>query len=451
MPYTCTDYSLSENWSFGEYRLIYNFGWYANRRIKIGTTSCCWIAPFHYRWSLGTSFTIATRSDTGQINSSPRAITSPVLRIQQGCFNVIALPVSDPDGDIVRCRWDRRDWFPGAELDSNTCTITYSGYRTGNLVASLVLEDFAPGSSTPFSSVELQFLIYVVPFSGSCGQAPQFIDPTPPQGTCIINSPGVTYTARLMATTGSSSISIHEIQTASPRGLSKGPIRRVSGTNNYYVDITWTPDSSQYGQTYQFCYAAVNSRRISSTQICIQIMSGFVPPIPDRSVLQPSRVTWRIDFDKNIQRPTMGASIIFFDFSTNVEVYRVNAASATSEVIFDQQQSILIRPNYAFVSGRRYYFNFQEGVVVSPLGCRPGNLPIANGRTYWIFTSPPTVTADTNGMYSNVHHSYCISCTIWYYIIKIVQTYLFSAHTYQHKNQTLSQNNFFELILACIG
>ena len=404
MPYTCTDYSLDENWSFGEHRLTYSFRGYTNRRVTIGTTSGCWISPFGCTWHVGTAFTIALRSDTGQINSSPRAITSPVLRIQQGCFNVIALPVSDPDGDTVRCRWAQGtecsgicNWFPGAVLDSNTCTITYSGSRTGLLAAAIMLEDFAPGSLTAFSSVALQFLVYVVPFSGSCGQAPQFIDPTPPQGTCIINSPGTTFTARLIATTGSSSISIREMQTASPRGLYKGPIQHVSGTNNYYVDITWTPDSSQYGQTHSFCYAAVNSRRISSTQICIQIMSGFVPPIPDRSVLQPSRISWRIDFDKNIQRPTTRAYVIFYDFSTDVEVYRIDAASATSEVIFDQQRSILMRPNYAFTSGRRYYFNFQEGVVVSTLGCRPGNLPISNGRTYWIFTSPPTVTADTNG------------------------------------------------------
>ena len=50
-------------------------------------------------------FSLIVRNDAGQINSSPRAITAPVVRLQEGCNHTLTLPVSDPDGDIIRCRW----------------------------------------------------------------------------------------------------------------------------------------------------------------------------------------------------------------------------------------------------------------------------------------------------------------------------------------------------------
>ena len=53
------------------------------------------------------------RNDTGKINSSPRAITYPVLRLQQGCNNIIVLAVSDPDDDIIWCRWALGTEFAG--------------------------------------------------------------------------------------------------------------------------------------------------------------------------------------------------------------------------------------------------------------------------------------------------------------------------------------------------
>ena len=415
MRYICTDFSTSEDWSFGDYRFNYRFS--GSGTVTIGTTGYCWISPFGCQWSLPTTFSLARRSDTGQINSSPRAITSPVVRIQQGCNSIISLPVSDPDGDVIRCRWASNSlecggvcgWFPGASLNSETCTITYSGSRTGLLAASVMIEDYAPGTSYRLSSVGLQFLVYIVHFSGSCGQAPAFIAPTPPQGTCIINALGDTFTTRLTADSGSSSVSIREIQTASPRGLTKSSVRRISGTNNYYVDITWRPDSSQNGQTHSFCYAAVNSGGISSNQICIQIMAGAVPPVPARLVLQPTSVSYRVNFDQDIQRPTTRAYIIFYDFVTNTEVYRVDAAAAATEVVFDQSRSLLIRPSYSFTRGRRYYFSFQQGVVLSTLGCRPGNDPI-DGRNYFIISSPPTVNADTNGKSMHVYTVFCIHC-----------------------------------------
>jgi len=399
MSYICTDFSIDENWSFGERRLNYDLSSHRDRTVRIGTTGYCWISPFGCSWNVGTSFSMAIRSDTGQINSSPRAITSPVIRLQQGCLNTIALAVSDPDGDIVRCRWAVGsecagicNWFPGATIDSNTCVISYhASSGTGLRAAAVMLEDYARSSpNTRLSSVALQFLIIIVPFSGSCGQRPAFVDPTLPQGTCIILSPGDTFSTRIIATSHSSIVSIREIQTVSPRGSRKGSLQHISGTTNYYVDFTWTPSSDQYSQTHPFCYAAVNSGGISSEQICIQIMSGFVPPRPDPMLDRPSSTTWRVNFDQDIQRPSRSAFIIFYEYVTEIEVYRVDATSQ-SEVAFDRSRSILISPNYGFTSGSTYYFNFEANVVSSTQGCNPGNTAITNGKSFWIIGIPPVV------------------------------------------------------------
>ena len=101
--FRCTDYSTEEYWSFGEYRFTYIFN--EGPAITIVFTGGDWILPYDSDWSILTSFSMDRRNDTGRINSTPRAITSPVLRLQANCNHKIRIPVTDPDNDIVRCRW----------------------------------------------------------------------------------------------------------------------------------------------------------------------------------------------------------------------------------------------------------------------------------------------------------------------------------------------------------
>ena len=105
MSYTCTDFSIEENWSFGERRYTHDFTASNSDIITVGFTGGAWISPFNSRWNISTTFSLVTRNDTDRINSSPRAITAPVIRLQEGCNHTIPLAVTDPDGDIIRCRW----------------------------------------------------------------------------------------------------------------------------------------------------------------------------------------------------------------------------------------------------------------------------------------------------------------------------------------------------------
>ena len=185
MSYVCTYFSVKDNWSFGENHTTYLFNSVSDENtVTIGTTGCCWIYfAGDNRWNISTTFSLVTRADTGKINSSPRVLPTPPLRLQQGCSYTIPLPVSDPDNDTVRCRWavgiecsSICNRFPGAVLDSSSCTITYTANKgTGIKVVAIMIEDYAPGSlHHPLSSVALQFLILVFSSTQSCSKQAEY-------------------------------------------------------------------------------------------------------------------------------------------------------------------------------------------------------------------------------------------------------------------------------------
>ena len=71
-------------------------------------TSCCWISLSRYgngNWLLSAIVNLTRRADNGKINSSPVSRSPAMLRWQEGCPQSIRIPVEDPDGDVVRCRW----------------------------------------------------------------------------------------------------------------------------------------------------------------------------------------------------------------------------------------------------------------------------------------------------------------------------------------------------------
>ena len=415
MAYYCTDFSISENWAFGERRVTYDFTASINNTVIIGFSRCCWLYPYDAdSWNVSTTFSLVVRNDTGKVNSSPRAITSPVLRLQQGCNHTIVLAVSDPDGDVIRCRWAVGtecagvcNEFPGAVLDSDLCSLDYqstNGVLGFNAVA-LMVEDFAPGSTQPFSSVALQFLVFVYTSTEPCNLTPQFIDPTLPQGLCVAISPGANFTTQLRAS--GQNLSIIEIQTVSPRGATKGELQQIEGTNTYYVNITWMPTADQQNQTHLFCFTAINSESVASEQSCIQLLVGYYPPTPypfsTLPIVHPANAILQIRFNKSIQRTSVNAFVRFYEMTSEQEVYTINGLSS-SEVTFNDSTEITISPNFLFVEKRRYYINFDVGVIKGIEGCGPGNEPVTN-KTFFVFQimdiTPPIITFVQNPSQSN--------------------------------------------------
>ena len=417
MSYICTDFSETENWSFGENRLSYIFSSTSSSTLTIGFSGNAWISPFSSSWSIPATFSLTIRNDTGNINSSPRAITSPVIRLQHGCNHTLQIAVSDPDGDIVRCRWAVGsecggicNRFPGAVLDTNTCTFTYEANRgTGFNAAAIMIEDFLPDSLEPLSSVALQFLVLVFSSTESCSHQPQFIPPTILGGACVAIPNGATFTTQIIASSGGESVSTTEFQTTSPLGLRRSEIQQVPGTNNYFINITWTPEPSQENQTHLFCYTAVNSGGLVSAQNCIQFLSGSNPPqtvpntaLPNQALVHPLNTTWRVSFNQLIQRPSLPAFIQFFDNLTGQMAYQVDTFFSP-EIIFNEN-SISITPNYRFLERATYYITLGRGVVNGLEGCGPGNEPIAD-KSFWTFQTmditPPYITFTSNPSRSN--------------------------------------------------
>lgn len=72
-------------------------------------TSCCWISSLSRygdnSWLVSGKIDLTPRPDNGKINSSPVTKSLAIVRFQQGCPKEIRIPVEDPDGDTVKCRW----------------------------------------------------------------------------------------------------------------------------------------------------------------------------------------------------------------------------------------------------------------------------------------------------------------------------------------------------------
>ena len=187
MSYTCTCYSAEDDWSFGEKELTHVFNNTTDvNTVTIGSIGGLWSSEANDTWNISTTFSLATRDDTGEINSSPRAATTPLIQLQEGCEHTIPLAVSDPDNDTIRCRWAVGKEcggichkFPGAYPDADSCTIKYyANYGTGIKAVAVMIEDYISGSSRPLSSVALQFLVSVFSSPQSCSTNTIYFKPS---------------------------------------------------------------------------------------------------------------------------------------------------------------------------------------------------------------------------------------------------------------------------------
>ena len=421
MSFICTGFSAQEDWTFGQRNLVQSFSLQEGTIVAVGFTGNAWIAPFSGNWNISTTFSLAIRNDTGRINSTPRAITVPVLRLLEGCNHTLTLAISDSDGDDVRCRWAMGaecesicGGFPGTLLYSSTCVIEYEANRgTGLRAAAIMIEDFVPGSSVPLSSVALQFLVIVIPNNvGSCSQMPEFVQPTILAGSCVAIPPGATFTTQLVANSSSSSESIVEIQTVPPLGTMVGQLTQIPTSNLYYRNVTWTPTDSQQNETHPFCFTAVGSDTQTSEQVCIDLSAGYFPPAPLPATASPrnqlvhpaNNTKWSISFDTNIERSTVMGNIVFHEYDSEEQFYSIDASSRSQEVTFEHPNSLSFTPSFSFAEKTRYYITFSRHVVQGLDHCRPGNEPVLD-KNFWTFETmditPPTITFLVNPVVSN--------------------------------------------------
>ena len=402
LDYYCEDYNVAENWSFGGHQTQFNFtGNYA----IVASSGCCWVEPFSTDWFVVTVNNLNRRNDTGKINSTPKTTSTPVLKLSENCNHTIYLPVSDPDNDIVRCRWGRGyeecgyvcNKFPHADLNGDSCIINYEAkYGTGLHVAAIVIEDFLPYSDTPLSTVSFQFPVEVYSSDEECVEPPQFIPPTFTSDSCIAIPPNEDFSTRLIARSGRAGANITEIITVSPEGLTKSPIYYSAELEAFYVDISWQPKEDQFNQTFSFCYLAVDSSGIVGERICIHLMAGVRPPsIKDFTVeMNADKYEIDLEFDQMVQYPHSNAYITFKEYETGSVLYQINVLKS-AELSFHRSHHLSIIPDFTFPELIKVSVELDRASVVGQGGCNPGNEAIENRDTLTFRTldiTSPTAT-----------------------------------------------------------
>jgi hypothetical protein len=183
--------SITPSWSLSTLAECYDFStansWSAQKRTQTQSmitstkftamwTSNAWIAGVNNinntgTWYMVVMFDLSQRADTGKINTSPVTSMVPYVIISANCANnrSVSIPVTDADGDIVRCRCNYNLCISNAVMDIDNCVLYFNPNVVGYYAIEVQIEDFSTASSTtPMSSVPLVFLVSVVNSGATC-------------------------------------------------------------------------------------------------------------------------------------------------------------------------------------------------------------------------------------------------------------------------------------------
>ena len=118
----CTDYNIADAWSAGKATKLVSM---SELVIMDALDGCCWpTSGFNTlngngHWSFQFIINLIARPDNGKINTSPSLPDSLnlVFKFRLNCNSPISvlLPVTDADGDTVKCRCSDDTCIPGSE------------------------------------------------------------------------------------------------------------------------------------------------------------------------------------------------------------------------------------------------------------------------------------------------------------------------------------------------
>nr|XP_022301288.1 uncharacterized protein LOC111109459 [Crassostrea virginica] len=386
----CIAFSASEDWTLTEGSFLFKAPT-PGIAYTLRTEFCCWQSLRNGGSSSDIRLTMTAdlrpRTDTGVINSSPVVTMTPIVRLLSGCSHQIQIPVIDADGDIVRCRFPTSsnsnecgylcDGLPGSSLDSNTCLFSYNTtYGTGIYGVSVQIEDFATTApSVVLSSVPLQFLVLVFTDSLGCNDAPTFVLPTPPEGSChVVTS---TFTKTLVARTKSAAHTVSKIFTMGLTGMTKSSLSPYGITGREWsIIVNWTPTKSQAGY-HILCYSAEINSKLSSSMFCIDLLAGVAPEIkiakgcvsPVGGIIVGSNITLTMCFDREFTRPTQDRYLFIHHWNGTV-AYALNLKSP-SVASFSSSADRKVKVTWNGTTGTNllspgdYYVLVQAGAVAA--------------------------------------------------------------------------------------
>jgi hypothetical protein len=395
----CTDFSETEDWSYGEitFPIQYN-ALYGSKIFNIHYSGASWIQLLNYgdSWDLIARVDLNKQKHTNMINHSPITSMFPLIRIPVQYYQEVKIPIIDPDNDYVKCRWsvglecgDSCVKPANIELVSESCFLKFNlPFDIGLYAIRLQIEDFADlDSKIPLSSIPLEFLVQAFELKSNFNHTPEFEYPTKDDRTCVPLSLNSTYNDVIVVNSRDSLNPIIEIQTVAPPGLFKSSLSVFNySSTNKYVNITWTPDKDQIGLRL-FCFTGITAFLISTEQRCISFAIGYEPlefiqssAFPIGSV-DANRTLWSISATQKISRPPIDKFIRFFIKATNQLVYTINTATDKEIEIVDSR--VFFKTKEFLESNREYYINFDNGAFRSNhIGCQLNTDEIEN-NSYW--------------------------------------------------------------------
>ncbi len=203
----CTDFSATTDYSLGERFTTYTL--LLGRKFIIAFTNAAWLAlaiKGGSTWTVTNEIDLTIRPD-GLINTSPVTTTLPVIYQTINVQHVHVIQMSDADPtDTLRCRWatsNSSSWIgydecgsvcsptlPSFTLYPNNCTLVFSLTVALNYTAvALQIEDFYNSTTTtPMSSVPIQFLFYGINAPTGCSTAPSIIGVRPNLGLILFKT-----------------------------------------------------------------------------------------------------------------------------------------------------------------------------------------------------------------------------------------------------------------------
>lgn len=290
----CTSYDLGLDVSTAQSTTAVTFD--IGSQLVIAFQSSNWLllvyGVLYPTWSLATYINLAVRTDNGRINSSPTSNMAPLVTVMVNSAQVLRIPVTDIDQDIIQCRWAANSSvtastiidecggvcqnMPNTQLYStstldNNCTIVFNTTITGYYVIALQIEDFMPSNpnGTALSSIPLQFLVRAVNIT--CN-APTIIGELA-NGANVVVQANTTFSASIIAQTGCNGSSITRFSTiAMPSGLASTSTIITLNASLYSIIFIWTPAINQIGTTQLYCTLAIAENNLQSAQYCLNFL-----------------------------------------------------------------------------------------------------------------------------------------------------------------------------------
>ncbi|CAF1380296.1 unnamed protein product [Adineta steineri] len=419
----CTDYSAALVVSSGEHYETQTFP--LNISFSVSFSYNQWFATLvrgpNSPWSVVCRISTAVRPD-GYINSGPVAVSLPIIYKQINIQQVHVVQMSDNDGtDTLRCRWGTTsgninnvnecnnvcNGVPNATLIADNCTIVFTLTMAGwYAAAALQIEDFfSTTSTTPMSSVPIQFLFYgyAAP-TASCTIRPN-ITGILPNRACIGVNITSNVTTSIMVEVYCPGHAIVDLVSSVPTGMTKSAIIPLSPTL-YEIILSWVPIEPQYGPQ-PVCAAAIDNIQLQSDQWCITYLVGFQSPqivrptfvqgsaSPLGTVFQ-NQSLFSIQTTKPVNRPTLNGTFIYFtDATANNTLVQKFDSGWDPNVIYTGYTTIIRFTVPPWIPGHFYHVTFATGVASGTEFCGPESDAISD-PTFWVFNIwDPAVSSTT--------------------------------------------------------